>query len=92
MDAQNNADAMIAGTEKQLSEHGDKISDEEKKAIEDAIAALKEVKDTDKVEDITTKTQELMQSAMKLGEAAYKAAQERKVRKAQMQKRIPRKR
>lgn len=76
VDAQNHADSLINSTEKQLKEHGDKISDDEKKAIDDAIKALKDVKETDNVEDIAAKTQELMQAAMKLGEAVYKAAQE----------------
>ena len=82
VEAQNNADGLIASTEKQMTEHGDKITDEEKKAIEDAITALKEVKETDKSEDITAKTQELMQASMKLGEAAYKAAQEAEAKDA----------
>lgn len=75
VDAQNHADSMIDSTEKQLKEHGDKISDADKKAIEDAIQDLKTVKETDNVDDITAKTQTLMQAAMKLGEAVYKAAQ-----------------
>ena len=83
IEAKNNADSMIAGTEKQLSEHGDKIGDDEKKAIEEALTALKEVKESDNVEDIEAKTQELMQSAMKLGEAAYKAAQESEGKEAE---------
>jgi molecular chaperone DnaK len=76
VEAQNHADGMIATTEKQLKEHGDKIGDADKKAIEDAIQALKDVKETDNVDDITAKTQTLMESAMKLGEAMYKATQE----------------
>jgi molecular chaperone DnaK len=75
VDAQNQADSLINSTEKQLKEHGDKISDDEKKAIEDGIKALKDVKETDNVDDINAKTQDLMQAAMKLGEAVYKATQ-----------------
>lgn len=77
VDAQNQADAMIHNTEKQLKEHGDKISAEDKKGIEEAIAALKEVKESDKVDDIEQRTQNLTQAAMKLGEAMYKEAQEK---------------
>lgn len=76
VDAQNNADAMISGTEKQMTEHGDKIEDADKTAIEEAIKALREVKDSDNLDDIKAKTEALMQVSMKLGEAAYKAAQE----------------
>jgi molecular chaperone DnaK len=76
VEAQNHADGMIATTEKQLKEHGDKIGEADKKAIEDAIQALKDVKETDNVDDITAKTETLMQAAMKLGEAMYKATQE----------------
>jgi molecular chaperone DnaK len=75
VEAQNHADGMIATTEKQLKEHGDKIEEADKKAIEDAITALKEVKESDNVDDITAKTQALMESAMKLGEAIYKSSQ-----------------
>jgi molecular chaperone DnaK len=76
VEAQNNADGLISSTEKQLSEHGDKIEETDKKAIEEAITALKEVKDSEDVDDIAAKTQNLMQVAMKLGEAVYKATQD----------------
>lgn len=80
VDAQNQADTMIHSTEKQLKEHGDKISAEDKKGIEEAIAALKEVKESDKVDDIEQRTQNLTQVAMKLGEALYKEAQEQQAK------------
>ncbi len=75
VDARNQADSLVFSTEKSLKEHGDKVSAEEKKAIEDAISALKEsLKGTDS-EDIKKKTQNLIQVSMKLGEAVYKSQQ-----------------
>jgi len=75
VDARNAADAMIHQTEKSLSEHGDKISAEEKDAIEKAVEDLKAVKDEDDLGAIQEKTQALMQASMKLGEAMYAAQQ-----------------
>jgi molecular chaperone DnaK len=77
VDARNQADTLIHSTEKNLKEHGAKVSDADKKAIEDASSALKEaIKGTD-VEDIKKKTETLVQASMKLGEAIYKS-QEKK--------------
>ena len=76
VEARNNADACIHQAEKDLAEHGDKVSDDVRKAIEDAVAGLREVKDGDDAEAITGKTQALLQASMKLGEAMYKASQE----------------
>ncbi len=75
-DAKNHADSLIFSTEQSLKEYGDKISQDEKKAIENAISSLKESKDGEDAEAIKTKTEGLMQAAMKLGEAVYKAQQE----------------
>ena len=75
VDARNQADSIVFSTEKSLKEHGDKISEQEKKAIENAISDLKtSLKGTD-VEDIKKKTQNLIQTSMKLGEAVYKSQQ-----------------
>ena len=77
VDARNQADTLIHSTEKNLKEHGAKVSDADKKAIEDASTALKEaIKETD-IEDIKKKTETLVQASMKLGEAIYKS-QEKK--------------
>ena len=78
VEARNSADALIHSAEKNLKEYGDKVSDDEKKAIEDAVQDLKdslEAEDTD-VDAISEKTQTLTEASMKLGEAMYKAAQE----------------
>ena len=78
VDARNQADTLIHSTDKNLKEHGAKISDAEKKAIEDASTALKEALKGDNVEDIKKKTETLVQASMKLGEAIYKSQQNTK--------------
>ncbi len=78
VDARNQADTLIHSTEKNLKEHGAKVSDADKKAIETAASNLRNaLKGTD-VEEIKKKTQELVQSSMKLGEAIYKSQQSAK--------------
>jgi molecular chaperone DnaK len=72
-EAKNQGDALIHSTEKAVAEHGSKVSDAERTAIENAIAALKGVMKTDDVDDIRAKTNSLAQASMKLGEAMYKA-------------------
>jgi molecular chaperone DnaK len=76
VDAKNHADSLIASTEQSLKEHGSKISEADKKAIEKDMEDLKEAIKSDKTEDIKTKTQQLMTSSMKLGESIYKAQQD----------------
>ncbi|MDA7689501.1 molecular chaperone DnaK [Candidatus Pelagibacter sp.] len=77
VDARNQADTLLHSTEKNLKEHGAKVSDADKKAIEDASTELKEaIKGTD-TEEIKKKTETLVQASMKLGEAIYKS-QEKK--------------
>ena len=75
VDARNQADTMIHSTEKNLKEHGSKITETEKKSIETAIADLRNaLKGTD-AEEVKKKTQSLIQASMKLGEAVYKSQQ-----------------
>ena len=78
VDTRNQADTLIHSTEKNLKEHGSKISDAEKKAIEDGSSALKEALKGENIEDIKKKTEALVQSSMKLGEAIYKSQQNTK--------------
>ncbi len=78
VEGRNRAEALVHSTEKSLSEHGDKVGADDKKAIEDAMASLKtllENEDAD-VEAINTATTELAQASMKLGEAMYSAQKE----------------
>jgi len=77
VDVRNQADTLLHSTEKNLKEHGAKVSDADKKAIEDASTDLKEaIKGTD-TDEIKKKTETLVQASMKLGEAIYKS-QEKK--------------
>jgi molecular chaperone DnaK len=75
VDARNQADSIVFSTEKSLKEHGDKVTEDEKKAIEDGISDLKKSLEGTDVEDIKKKTQSLIQASMKLGEAVYKSQQ-----------------
>src|SRR5437763_5174982 len=75
VEAKNQADAVIHSTEKALTEHGDKVSEEEKGAITTALEDLKGSVETADAETISAKTQTLIQASMKLGEAMYKAQQ-----------------
>ncbi len=76
VERRNQAETLIHTTEKSLTEHGDKISEDEKKAIEDAIAELKTALEGDDQDAIQAKIEALAQASMKLGEAMYKASQE----------------
>ncbi len=78
VDVRNQADTLIHSTDKNLKEHGAKISDAEKKAIEDASSAVKEALKGEDIEDIKKKTEALVQASMKLGEAIYKSQQSAK--------------
>ena len=71
VDAKNHADALVHSTEKALVEHGAKVGEPERKAIEDALADLKEALKGEDPEAIKTKTNTLAQASMKLGEAMY---------------------
>ena len=78
VDVRNQADTLIHSTEKNLKEHGSKVSEAEKKAIEDGSSALKESLKGEDIEDIKKKTEALVQASMKLGEAIYKSQQSTK--------------
>jgi molecular chaperone DnaK len=72
VDAKNHADALVHSTEKALAEHGSKVADTERRAIEDAVSDLKEALKGDDAEAIKAKSNTLAQASMKLGEAMYK--------------------
>ena len=76
VEARNHADALVHTTGKNLKEFGDKVSEDEKQAIENAVKDLREAVEGDDTEAIKGKTETLAQAAMKLGEAMYKASQE----------------
>ena len=75
VDSRNQADSIIFSTEKSLKEHGDKVTEEEKKAIETGISDLKKALEGTDTEEVKAKTQSLIQVSMKLGEAVYKSQQ-----------------
>ncbi|MCP4923509.1 MAG: molecular chaperone DnaK [bacterium] len=78
VEARNQAEALMHSTEKSLSEYGDKVSEEERTAIQEKVDTLKELlADENSEKDALSKAQEeLSEVSMKLGEAMYKAAQE----------------
>ena len=75
VEARNQAEALIHSSEKSVKDYGDKVSADDRKAIEDAIAALKTAAEGDDVEDIKAKTNALAEASMKLGQAMYEASQ-----------------
>lgn len=75
VEAKNHADALVHSTEKALSEHGSKVGETDRRAIEDAVSDLKEALKGDDAEAIKAKTNTLAQVSMKLGEAMYKQQQ-----------------
>ncbi len=72
IEVRNRADTLIYSSEKSLKEHGDKVSSDDKKSIEEAIAELKSALEEDNLEKINEKTEVLAAASMKIGEAMYK--------------------
>jgi molecular chaperone DnaK len=75
VEAKNQGESLVHSTEKSVKEFGDKVSAEDKSAIETAVEALKTALGGEDVEAIKSRTNELLQASMKLGEAMYKASQ-----------------
>jgi molecular chaperone DnaK len=75
VEAKNQAESLIHSTEKSLKDYGDKVTADEKGAIETAITDLKGVLEGDDADVIKEKTGVLAEASMKLGEAMYKASQ-----------------
>ena len=75
VEAKNQAEAMLHSAEQSLSEHGDKVSDDDKAEIEAAIADLKSAVEADNAEDIKAKSEALATATMKMGQAIYEASQ-----------------
>ncbi len=67
---------MIYSTEKSLKEHGDKVGAADRQSIEQAVADLRGVLDSEDTEGLRSKTEHLAQVSMKLGEAMYRAQAE----------------
>ena len=75
VESRNHADALVHSTERTLKEHGDKLSADDRAAIEADVAALKSAREGDDLDALKAKMEALAQSSMKLGEAVYKAEQ-----------------
>ncbi len=75
VEARNQAEALAHSSEKSLKDYGDKVSEADRTAISDAIAALKTAAEGDDVAEIEAKTQTLAEVSMKLGQAMYEASQ-----------------
>ena len=75
VEAKNQGESLVHSTEKSLKDYGDKVSEADKSAIEAAVEALKTALAGEDPEAIKTRTNELMQASMKLGEAMYAASQ-----------------
>ena len=73
-DLKNHAEALCHQVEKNLKEHGDKVDEEEREKVEKALKAVQDALEAEDIdmEDLKEKNDELMQAAMKLGEAMYK--------------------
>ncbi len=76
IEVRNQAESMIHQTEKSIKDLGSQIPDEDRKAAESAIEDLKSAVSGDDKADIEAKTNALMQASMKIGEMAYRKAQE----------------
>ncbi len=75
IDVRNQAETLMFTTEKALRDVGDKVSDDEKKKVQEKLDALKKVKDGEDKTAIETATRELAQAAQKIGEELYKQQQ-----------------
>ncbi len=77
IEVKNEADSFVYATEKALKEHGDKVSQDERLSVERALNDLKEALKGDDTEKIKKLKEELVKASQKLGEAVYKAAQQK---------------
>ena len=75
IEVKNLADNLVYSSEKTLKDAGDKIPENDKKEVEEKINALKKIKDSDKIEEIRQKTNELSQTIQKIGTEMYQQAQ-----------------
>lgn len=76
VEARNQAESLLNSSEKSLKEYGDKVTEADRTAISDAIAALRTATENDDVEAINAKSQTLAEASMKLGQAMYEASQQ----------------
>lgn len=72
IEVKNDADSTVYQTEKQLEEHADKLSDEEKSEVEAALADTKKNLEAEDLDELKASVEQLQQAAMKIGQAIYK--------------------
>ncbi len=75
VEARNQAESLVHSSEKSLKDYGDKVSEDDRTAIADAIAALKTAAEGEDADAISAATQTLAEASMKLGQAMYEASQ-----------------
>jgi molecular chaperone DnaK len=75
VEARNMADTLVYTTEKAIRDAGDKVTEEEKKPVQEAIEELNKIKNGDDLDLIKAKTETLSQAAQKIGEKLYAASQ-----------------
>jgi molecular chaperone DnaK len=85
IEAKNKADSTIYATEKSVKEHGDRLTDEDKKNVEQAIEKCRKALKTDDVEQINKTTEEMLTASHKLAEEIYKQATAEQQAQAQQQ-------
>ena len=76
VEAKNQGEALIHSSEKAVKDAEEKLTEEEKSAVEDAIKSLKDVVDGDDLASIQEKSAALSQEAMKIGEKLYQQEQD----------------
>ncbi len=74
IDTRNMADSLVYQTEKTIKENGDKLSDEVKKPVEEAVENLKKAIESGDVEQIKSATEKLNETSHKMAEEIYKAS------------------
>jgi molecular chaperone DnaK len=74
-EAKNNSESLIHTTERQLAEHGDKVDESVRSEIEAALTEAKAAVESEDADRMSTASQALAQSAMKLGQAIYEKEQ-----------------
>jgi len=73
IEARNQADALVYSTERNLREHGGGVHDADRRAIEDAIGALRTAMTGEDINLIRQRSEALSQAAMRLGESVHQA-------------------
>lgn len=81
----NHADSLIYSTQNALKEYGDKVSDEDKKKIENAIAKCKEALEKKDVDDVKKAMEEVTSASHKMAEEMYKEAAQKAQQQQQQQ-------